>query len=667
MIVRNEAAIIERCLASVRGLIDQWVICDTGSTDNTRELVRSALAEVPGELHDTEWVDFGHNRTELLGFARGSADYLLLIDADMTVEQLGPLGPLGADAYVLRETGALDFGVIRLVRGDRRWWYEGSTHEHIATDGQFTQESLAVLALEHHGDGSGRWGKLLRDVGLLKRDLARNPHNARSVFYLAQTYRDMGRPELALEHYRRRVEMGGWDEEVFYANLQEGVLRAELGLDSAASVLLEAWERRPTRAEPLYELARAQRQRGAFATAHLFASRGLEVPYPADLLFIHRWVYEWGLLLERAMAAAGLGLLEEARADLGALLARSALPPEIEDYARARLDHLGGGRRGGSGHGAPERLGTLAPSLRIGEIRLDAKPAWPTFNPSIARDGDGYRMIVRTANYAIERGVLHAEGVLNNINYMLSLDADLGVRSVEAIGDRSSGVRRYRSQIQGYEDCRLFHVRGGWWATATVCDLNPIDRREMALLRFEGSEIAEVQPLLSPHPERHEKNWMPFVVADELLLLYRCGPTIVLSCDPGSAALELRAEGDAPDLADEFRGGSQGVAVDGGHLFAVHEVDRAGAALRYLHRFVLLDAALALSAISRPFTFTSDRVEFCAGMARSGEELVLSFGVSDAAAGLAVVSLDEALGLLESCGEPTDGAAVEGAPSARGT
>ena len=234
------------------------------------------------------------------------------------------------------------------------------------------------------------------------------------------------------------------------------------------------------------------------------------------------------------MAAAGLGPLEQARADLGALLACSALPPEIEDYARARLDHLGGGRRGGSAHGAPERLATLAPSLRIGEIRLDAKPAWPTFNPSIARDGDGYRMIVRTANYAIERGVLHAEGVLNNINYMLSLDADLGVRSVEAIGDRSSGVRRYRSQIQGYEDCRLFHVQGGWWATATVCDLNPIDRREMALLRFEGSEIAEVQPLLSPHPERHEKNWMPFVVADELLLLYRCGPTIVLSCDPGS-------------------------------------------------------------------------------------------------------------------------------------
>jgi hypothetical protein len=262
-------------------------------------------------------------------------------------------------------------------------------------------------------------------------------------------------------------------------------------------------------------------------------------------------------------------------------------------------------------------------------------------------------MIVRTANYAIERGVLHAEGVLNNINYMLALDHDLSVRSVEPVVDRSSGLRRYRSDIQGYEDCRLFKLGESWYATATVCDLNPVDRREIALLRFEGADVAEVRPLPGPHPERHEKNWMPFVVGDELLLLYSCGPTVVLRCDPAGGETKLCSESDAPEVADAFRGGSQGVAVDGGHLFVVHEVDRSGATLRYLHRLLLLDESLALTAVSRPFTFTSDRVEFCAGMARRGDELVLSFGVSDAAAGLAVVSLNEALALLE----PRGGAA----------
>ena len=88
-------------------------------------------------------------------------------------------------------------------------------------------------------------------------------------------------------------------------------------------------------------------------------------------------------------------------------------------------------------------------------------------------------------------------------------------------------------------------------------------------------------------------------------------------------------------------------AVDGGHLFVVHEVDRRGATLRYLHRFLMLDESLAMTAVSQPFTFTSDRVEFCAGMARRDDELVLSFGVSDAAAGLGLVSIADALALLE--------------------
>ena len=135
MIVRNEERVLDRCLRSVRDLVDTWVICDTGSTDGTREVIRSVLGELPGELHETRWIDFGNNRSELMKRARGAADYLLLIDADMEVVQRAPLPELTADGYFLRETGDLDFAVLRLVRGDRSWWYEGSTHEYIATGG----------------------------------------------------------------------------------------------------------------------------------------------------------------------------------------------------------------------------------------------------------------------------------------------------------------------------------------------------------------------------------------------------------------------------------------------------------------------------------------------------------------------------------------------------
>ncbi|MCJ2050481.1 glycosyltransferase, partial [Methylobacterium sp. J-070] len=50
MIVKNEAHVIRRCLESVRPIIDHWVIVDTGSTDGTEEVIRAALADVPGTL-----------------------------------------------------------------------------------------------------------------------------------------------------------------------------------------------------------------------------------------------------------------------------------------------------------------------------------------------------------------------------------------------------------------------------------------------------------------------------------------------------------------------------------------------------------------------------------------------------------------------------------------
>ena len=48
MIVKNEAAVIARCLASVRPCIGAWAIVDTGSSDGTQALIRGLMADLPG-------------------------------------------------------------------------------------------------------------------------------------------------------------------------------------------------------------------------------------------------------------------------------------------------------------------------------------------------------------------------------------------------------------------------------------------------------------------------------------------------------------------------------------------------------------------------------------------------------------------------------------------
>ena len=65
MIVKNESKVIKRCFDSVKDYIDYWSICDTGSTDGTQDFIKNYFKEanIPGELHQHKWQNFGHNRT----------------------------------------------------------------------------------------------------------------------------------------------------------------------------------------------------------------------------------------------------------------------------------------------------------------------------------------------------------------------------------------------------------------------------------------------------------------------------------------------------------------------------------------------------------------------------------------------------------------------------
>src|SRR5438445_9209653 len=86
MIIKNEAPVIERCLASVKPFVHAWAISDTGSTDGTQDIVRRVMADLPGELIERPWVDFSTNRNEALELARKHGDYALIIDADEVLE-----------------------------------------------------------------------------------------------------------------------------------------------------------------------------------------------------------------------------------------------------------------------------------------------------------------------------------------------------------------------------------------------------------------------------------------------------------------------------------------------------------------------------------------------------------------------------------------------------
>ena len=95
MIVRNEEDIILRALRSVENIVDYYCICDTGSTDKTVEVIQLYLKErrFKGEVHETPWVNFAHNRQ--IAFDRGMSkgDYIMTLDADEVFAPLDTSGP----------------------------------------------------------------------------------------------------------------------------------------------------------------------------------------------------------------------------------------------------------------------------------------------------------------------------------------------------------------------------------------------------------------------------------------------------------------------------------------------------------------------------------------------------------------------------------------------
>ena len=352
MIVKDEVDVLARCLASCRDLIDRWVICDTGSTDGTQDLIRRELAGVPGELHEHSWVDFGHNRTELMRLARGKADYLLLLDADTTVEvAAGALDGLTDDAYLLRHAdGGVQYHTKRLVSGRLDWCYVGAAHEYIVCDDERTTGKLDDVTISSWSVGAIRKGRWERDVEVLEAALEADPGDARAMFYLAQTHRDIGLhaddPEAlarAAEHYERRTGMGGWVEELYCAWHQLGVLRARLDdWPGATDAFMAAWETRPERLEAVHDLAVGLLERGRYQAAHRFTrlAAGLRpLPMPDDILFVEPWIYDWGLLFQYSISAYWCGDFDATIAACGRLLKNETVTEPHRTQTRHNLQY----------------------------------------------------------------------------------------------------------------------------------------------------------------------------------------------------------------------------------------------------------------------------------------------------------------------------------------
>jgi hypothetical protein len=177
-----------------------------------------------------------------------------------------------------------------------------------------------------------------RFIDLLSPEVTRNPGDVRSVSMLAQVYFHAGDFANARKWFARRLEIDTREstEEVFWAMLRLGHSMEKLGepWPDVQDAYLRAWEFRPTRAEPLYALARRYANENRHRLGYLFAVRAAEIPLPADDMTIpHPDLYSWRSAEVQAICAFAIGKQIEAFMLRRCLLAR----PDLPDGDRQRI------------------------------------------------------------------------------------------------------------------------------------------------------------------------------------------------------------------------------------------------------------------------------------------------------------------------------------------
>ena len=320
MIVKNESKIIRRLMESVASIIDCYCICDTGSTDDTIEIINTFFSQknIPGKVVVEPFKNFAHNRSFALQACSGMSDYALLLDADMILEinKFDKRKLAEADSFCLLQ-GNDDFYYqnMRIVKNNGLYKYTGVTHEYISTPSGNHNVNISrdELFIRDIGDGGSKSDKFERDIRLLLEGLKEEPGNVRYHFYLANSYKDSGKFDKAIEYYHKRIALGDWEQEIWYSYYNIGnIYEAQGKMPDAIIYWLKAYNLNPLRLENIHKIVQYYRIIGECKTAKMFydiAKNVLNQNIQKDnYLFLANDVYTYKFEYEYSIISCYLGI-----------------------------------------------------------------------------------------------------------------------------------------------------------------------------------------------------------------------------------------------------------------------------------------------------------------------------------------------------------------------
>lgn len=642
LMIKNEANIIRRCIENMVKFVDAVYISDTGSTDHTIDIVNQIVSnlDIPGEIASEPWKNFGQNRTRSFEGAVAFCEqigwnvhctYGLLLDADMVLEVLDPSikSTLVHKGYTVLqgERDKFEYANVRLINLGYLWKCVGVTHEYWAGEiaGAIDRDALFIGDI---GDGGSKGDKFTRDMQLLEQGLEAEPTNTRYMFYLANTYRDLGKSAQAIDMYKKRIAQGGWVDECWYCMYRMSCIYHDLNdLTEMEYWANKAYEYHPSRAENIYLLTKVFRERSLHHKAWHYMKMGMSIPMPNDGLFLEKSPYHYLFKYEKTI----LNFYVEPQNKGTAL--RDAI-----DYMNAY-------------HFADQGLADMCRTnmqyyvepIKASCEYLNYKPMgnFRASSVSFVKNELGYLMNVRYVNYYIDHDGTYKTRDDANVrtrHFMLQTDRHFhALGPMEELSIHASPNQVHETHVRGLEDVRLHKECDGtisWVGASYEYSHDGNMGQILGQLDLQTNTFVNLVSMKTIVPRHCEKNWISLGSGD---FIYEWHPFTLGKLENDTLVVTKTME--TPFIFKDIRG-STNVCEYECHYYCLTHMCVFTPMRKYYHILMKLSKSdFTPIAYSHPFYFKNNDIEYVLSIDIDHGQLITIFSQRDANPMLATIDM----------------------------
>lgn len=321
MIVRDEEETLERCLLSVHHLVDEIIIVDTGSVDNTVKIAEKYTSNI----FFLEWKDnFSFARN--FSFSNATKDYILWLDADdyltkrdqTEFKQLKGQLDDSIDSVTMNyhlsfdenNQPAYSLKRNRLVKRTRHFKWIGAVHEYLEVYGKIIDSDVAIT----HGKEKNTSNRNL--LIYLNKRKNEEVFSTRDLFYFANELKDHHRYSEALTYYKKFLnKQNGWIEDKIQACLNKSFCFEKMGeKEEAIRSCLETFTYNTPRAEACCAIGRLFMEKLNWENAIFWFEVALQQPKPSSMAILHEPSWTWIPHLQLTVCYEKINAVEKAYA-----------------------------------------------------------------------------------------------------------------------------------------------------------------------------------------------------------------------------------------------------------------------------------------------------------------------------------------------------------------